>query len=62
MQQVLEILNWAMASGPNLLAAVMAVLVALIALFALIPGEQPEKFLQGVVDFLAKFSVKPKDK
>lgn len=36
----------------------IAVLVvnALIGVFMLIPGEQPEKFLQGVVDFLKKFS------
>lgn len=62
MEKVLEILNWAIASGPNFISAVVAVLAALIALFALIPGEQPEKALQKVVDFLAKFSVKPKDK
>jgi hypothetical protein len=43
---------------PEFLAAVMAVCMALIALFMLIPGEQPEKFLQGMVDFLAKFSKK----
>lgn len=28
----------------------------LIGIFMLIPGDQPEKFLQGVVDFLKKFS------
>jgi hypothetical protein len=61
MEKVLEILNWVVASGPNLIAAVMAVLVALIALFALIPGEQPEKALQGVVDFISKFSLKKKE-
>lgn len=55
---ILAIVNWIMASGPNMLAAFIAVLVALIALFSLIPGDQPEKALQGVVDFLAKFSIK----
>lgn len=52
------VLQWIVASGPNFLAAVMAVLSALIALFMLIPGEQPEKALQGIVEFLAKFSKK----
>lgn len=61
MEKVLAILNWAVASGPNMIAAFMAVISALIAFFMLIPGEQPEKALQGVVDFLSKFSVKKKD-
>lgn len=38
--------------------AILAVLTALIALCMLIPGEQPEKALQGIVDFIAKFSKK----
>lgn len=58
MEKVLAILNWAFASGPNLVSAVVAVLTALVALFLMIPGEQPEKFLQGAVDFLSKFSKK----
>lgn len=53
-----EILAWIIASGPNFLAAVMSVLGALIALFLLIPGDQPEKALQGVLDFVSKFSKK----
>lgn len=59
MDQILEWLKWAIESGPNLIAAVVAVLAALIALFLLIPGDQPEKFLQGILDFLKKFSLKP---
>lgn len=42
----------------QILGAVTALLTALIGLFMLIPGEQPEKFLQGIVDFLSKFSKK----
>ena len=45
---------------PEYLSATVGVMVALIALFSLIPGEQPEKFLHAVVDFLSKFSVKKK--
>lgn len=40
------------------LGALALFLVALIKLFALIPGDQPEKFLQKVVDFIAKYSNK----
>jgi hypothetical protein len=58
MADVLIWLQWALASGPNFVTAFSAVLASLIALCLLIPGEQPEKFLQGVVDFLAKFSKK----
>lgn len=58
MAELLVWLQWALASGPNFVAAFSAVLTAVIALCLLIPGEQPEKFLQGIVDFLAKFSIK----
>ncbi len=54
MDTVVEILNQA----PMVLAAVVAILTALVSLFLLIPGEQPEKFLKGAADFLAKFSRK----
>lgn len=62
LQKFLDFIAWASASGPNLIASVVAVLSALIALFLLIPGEQPEKLLQGIVDFLKKFSSKPEEK
>jgi hypothetical protein len=48
-----------------LFLAIIAVLHALIAIFLFIPGEQPEKALQSVadfiqkwVDFISKFSAK----
>lgn len=40
------------------LGAITALLGAVIAIAQLIPGDQPEAFLQKVVDFLAKFSRK----
>lgn len=43
---------------PIYLPHAVAILSALIALFLVIPGEQPEKTLQAIVDFLAKFSKK----
>lgn len=58
MDKVLEIIKWCLESGPNLLSAVVGLLTALIALCLLIPGDSPEKQLQGVVNFLSKFSKK----
>lgn len=51
--QIVSQLNWL-----EILGAVTALLVALIAIFELIPGEQPEKTLRGVVNILTKFSRK----
>ena len=44
--------------GLEIVMAVHGILVALVALFMLIPGEQPEKALQSVVDFIERFSKK----
>ncbi len=62
MDKVLEYAKWAFENGPQFVTAIVAVLTALIALFLLIPGDQPEKALKGVVDFLSKFSLKSGDK
>jgi hypothetical protein len=48
------------ANADVLLTAVLGLLGALIAIALVIPGDQPEKALQKAVDFLAKFSKKPK--
>lgn len=40
------------------IVAVNALLVGFIAVFSLIPGEQPEKTMQVIVDILKKFSKK----
>jgi hypothetical protein len=59
MEKIVEIGKWILENGPALLMAISAVLSALIAVCMIIPGEQPEKALQGIVEFLAKFSRKP---
>lgn len=61
MEKALEIIKAAIEHGPIYISAIVGVLSALIALFMLIPGEQPEKALQKVVDLLARFSAKKKD-
>jgi hypothetical protein len=51
--QVVSSLNWL-----EIMGAVSGLLAALIVIFELIPGDQPEKTLRSVVNFLAKFSRK----
>jgi len=54
----MDILNNILNNWQSYLGALSAVLVAAIAVASLIPGNQPEKSLQAVVDFLSKFSRK----
>lgn len=42
----------------QIIGAVIALVTALIGVCLLIPGEQPEKFLQKILDLLKKLSVK----
>lgn len=55
MENVINIiLNFAQ-NAQAYVAAVAGVVAALIGLFMLIPGDQPEKFLRGVADFIGKY-------
>ena len=45
---------------PLMLGYLATGLTAFIALFSIIPGEQPEKFLKSIVNLVSKFSRKPK--
>lgn len=58
MEQAIEAVKVVVEKGPEILSAVMALLSGVIAICLLIPGEQPEKALKAVVEFLAKFSRK----
>ena len=58
MQTVLDIGKWLLANWAILLAALVGLLNAAIAVALIIPGPQPEKALQSVVDFLERFSKK----
>jgi len=72
MSQVLSIFQFITSNGPQCLAALVTIVVALIALFhaliglfMMIPGAQPEAALQKIidklqafVDFVSKFSKK----
>ena len=54
----MDILNNILNNWQAYLGAVSAVLVAAIAVASMIPGDQPERSLQAVVDFIARFSAK----
>jgi hypothetical protein len=58
MVQVIEIGKWLMANWMELLAAIILALNGLIAVALIVPGEQPEKALMSVVNFISKFSRK----
>lgn len=58
MDSISQIFAYLVLNGPQIISALNAVVLALIALFLLIPGEQPEKALRSVADFLEKFSKK----
>lgn len=58
MGDILSLIGWLSSHAGEILAAVNGLLGAAISLALLIPGEQPEKALQSVVDWLSKFSRK----
>jgi hypothetical protein len=59
MEKVLEIIGFLTANWMQVAGALTAIVTGAIAIALLIPGEQPEKFLQKVLDFITKFSRKP---
>lgn len=50
--------QWLVLHGPDVVSGLVGVLSGVIAISLLIPGEQPEKALKSVVEFLTKFSRK----
>ncbi len=58
MEQLTAVIAWILANYEALITAVVALMSGIIAVALLIPGEQPEKTLKKLVDFISKFSVK----
>lgn len=58
MEAVMDFIQMLMANWEVIVASLVMIVNGLIAIALLIPGDQPERALQGVVDFLAKFSRK----
>lgn len=62
MEKIVEIVGWIVANYALVISAVMGILSGVIGICLLLPGDAPEKQLQAIVDFLSKFSAKPKIK
>ena len=60
MNAVIEAVKWLVVHGPEIVSAIVGVLTALIAVFLLIPGEQPEATLKKIVAWIEQFSAKNK--
>jgi hypothetical protein len=58
LQPVIDVLAWFYVNYAAAVGSVTAALMALVTLFTLIPGEQPEKALSHVLEFIKKISVK----
>lgn len=58
MSQVLDLVKWLYENYAAILGGADAVVLALIALFMLIPGAEPEASMKKIADFLEKFSRK----
>lgn len=54
----MEFFNYISVHGLEIIHVILAVLSALIAIFMLVPGKQPEKSLRAIADFIEKFSKK----
>lgn len=52
----MEWLNWIIENWQGIVGALSALLGSLLLIFRLIPGEQGEPILQGIVDFLKKLT------
>lgn len=54
-----KLIAWYLGNGlSDIIVHSQALLAGLIVFFMIIPGEQPEKFLQKLVDLLSKYSKK----
>jgi hypothetical protein len=49
---------WVVEHGHEVASALVGILTGLIGIFMLVPGDEPERTLQKIVDVLAKFSKK----
>lgn len=54
----MEIVKYVMENWQEMLNAGTALITGVVAVSLIIPGEQPEKFLQSVLNFIKKFSKK----
>lgn len=55
---ILDILKMVIDKGPEMIGYGAIAFGGFLSIAMIIPGEQPDKFLQSIVDFLNKFSKK----
>lgn len=53
-----EVFSWIVENWSQVVVGLNALLGALIVIFAMIPGEQPEKAMKWIVDIIARLSKK----
>ena len=58
MEKVMELFNWALSDGMHMLVSLEGMLMAMIGFALLVPGKQPEAFLQSLVNLISKISKK----
>jgi hypothetical protein len=58
MEQVVAVGEWLVLYGPDVVAAVVAMLSGIMGIAMLVPGDEPEATLKKVADWLAQFSRK----
>lgn len=60
MSTVMEIFKWLLENWSQLISAIIALMMAVIAFLMIIPGNQGEVILQKIVDFLKKITFNKK--
>jgi hypothetical protein len=60
MEDVTKFITFVIANIETIVAAVVGLVNAIILIAMLVPGAEPEKTLQKIVDFIGKFSAKKK--
>lgn len=54
----MELISFLAAHGLEIIGGLVLIFSGALAISLVVPGEQPDKALQSIVDFLKKFSVK----
>jgi len=52
----MDVLNWILMNYQAIITGLVGILSGVAAISMVIPGEQPEKTLQQIVDFISKLS------
>lgn len=53
----MDIINWLLTNYQMILSALVAVISAVMAIAMIVPGPQPEKFLESLLEWINKLSL-----